>query len=145
MVLATAAAAHTWPNPCISMMASLDHCIWFHSPPNADDWLLFEVKSPRMGSGRGFASGRLYTASREYCMSVVQEGLIRFSSPGSSALQRVAFPLEQLSCFDADGQPCKRLEAAPREVVVHTEAVWEPQDTIQRPRRKTAFPQDAKL
>src|SRR4029450_1001619 len=38
------------------MMASLDHCMWFHHPARADEWLLYELEAvataPARGGGR---------------------------------------------------------------------------------------------
>ncbi len=28
------------------MMASLDHAMWFHNPPRADEWILVDAVSP---------------------------------------------------------------------------------------------------
>jgi acyl-CoA thioesterase-2 len=59
------------------MAASLDHCMWFHRPVVADQWLLFDEASPTAAGARGLASGRLYDRSGQLMVSVVQEGLIR--------------------------------------------------------------------
>ena len=32
-----------------SMMASLDHSMWFHAPFHADQWMLYECESPYSG------------------------------------------------------------------------------------------------
>lgn len=47
-LLGTVPLAHgaTWfsrlgPNPRITMMASLDHSMWFHCPFRADEWMLY--------------------------------------------------------------------------------------------------------
>lgn len=57
--------------------ASLDHGMWFHRPFRADDWLLYDQASPSASGGRGFTTGRLFTATGTLVASVVQEGLIR--------------------------------------------------------------------
>ncbi|KAJ3259081.1 Acyl-CoA thioesterase 8 [Boothiomyces macroporosus] len=61
----------------ITMMASLDHAIWFHRPFKADEWLLFELESTRSNSGRGFTNGRIYDTSGNLVFSTAQEGVIR--------------------------------------------------------------------
>lgn len=60
-----------------SMMASLDHSIYFHAPCKADEWLYFEMESPWSGGGRGFVFGRVFTREGELVAECVQEGLIR--------------------------------------------------------------------
>jgi acyl-CoA thioesterase-2 len=60
------------------MGASLDHCMWFHRPFRADEWLLFDQESPTAYGARGLARGMLYTREGQLVVSVVQEGLVRF-------------------------------------------------------------------
>jgi acyl-CoA thioesterase II len=57
--------------------ASLDHAMWFHRGFRADEWLLYDQVSPSASGGRGFATGRLFTADGRLVASVVQEGLVR--------------------------------------------------------------------
>lgn len=80
-LLGSANAAHgvTWfTKPIrITMMASLDHIIWFHRPFRADEWLLFEMESTRSGSGRGLTFGRMYTRDGTLVLSCAQEGVMR--------------------------------------------------------------------
>ena len=40
-----------WDDPDF-MGASLDHCMWFHRPFRADEWLLYDMDSPS-SSGPG--------------------------------------------------------------------------------------------
>ncbi|MCV0394452.1 MAG: acyl-CoA thioesterase II [Rhizobiaceae bacterium] len=58
-------------------VASLDHAIWFHRPPDLDDWLLYACDSPSSSSARGFSRGELYSRDGTLIASVAQEGLIR--------------------------------------------------------------------
>ena len=60
-----------------TMMASLDHAMWFHRPFRADDWLLYDQDSPTAYGARGFARGQIFTRDGDLVVSVVQEGLIR--------------------------------------------------------------------
>ena len=62
------------------MGASLDHCMWFHRPFRADEWLLYDMDSPVAHGARGLARGFLFTRSGELVVSVVQEGLMRVRS-----------------------------------------------------------------
>ncbi|QIX53769.1 acyl-CoA thioesterase domain-containing protein [Rhodococcus sp. DMU1] len=59
------------------MMASLDHCLWFHRPFRVDEWLLYDQVSPTAYAGRGLCRGEFYTADGVHVASVIQEGLIR--------------------------------------------------------------------
>jgi len=58
-------------------VASLDHSIWFHRRFRMDDWLLYVMKSPNAGRGRGLSFGSIYTRQGVLVASVAQEGLIR--------------------------------------------------------------------
>jgi acyl-CoA thioesterase-2 len=60
--------------------ASLDHCMWFHRPLRADEWLFYDQQSPTAYGARGLAFGSLYTESGNLVASVAQEGLIRIRS-----------------------------------------------------------------
>ncbi len=59
------------------MGASLDHCMWFHRPFRADEWLLFDTDSPSAYGARGIARGFMFTRAGELVVSMVQEGLMR--------------------------------------------------------------------
>jgi acyl-CoA thioesterase-2 len=69
-------AIRSW-NDGSTMMASLDHAMWFHRPFRADDWLLYDQDSPTAYGARGFARGQIFTRDGRLAVSVVQEGLIR--------------------------------------------------------------------
>ena len=59
------------------MAASIDHCMWFHRPFRADEWLLFDTDSPLAAGGRGLARGFFFDRSGRLVVSMVQEGLTR--------------------------------------------------------------------
>ena len=61
--------------------ASLDHCMWFHRPFRADEWLLYDQHSPTAHGARGLALGCLYSVEGHLVVSVAQEGLVRFRKP----------------------------------------------------------------
>jgi acyl-CoA thioesterase II len=61
--------------------ASLDHAMWFHAPFRADDWLLYLQESPAASGARGLARGQVFSRDGRLVASVVQQGLIRVSSP----------------------------------------------------------------
>ena len=59
------------------MVASLDHCMWFHRPIRADEWLLYDAESPVTFGGRGLARGFIFTQGGQLQASIAQEGLTR--------------------------------------------------------------------
>jgi acyl-CoA thioesterase-2 len=59
------------------MIASLDHCMWFHRRLRADRWLLFDHDSPVAYGSRGLARGLVFDEEGQLVVSLVQEGLIR--------------------------------------------------------------------
>lgn len=59
------------------MMASLDHAMWFRSPPRADEWILVEAVSPFASGARGLTRAEMFNRERKLVASVAQEGLIR--------------------------------------------------------------------
>ena len=63
------------------MGASLDHCMWFHRPFRADEWLLYDTDSPIAHGGRGLARGFLFNEAGQLMISMVQEGLTRIVDP----------------------------------------------------------------
>ena len=62
--------------------ASLDHSIWWHRPPNFDDWLLYTTDSPVAHSARGLIFGSMYSQAGVRVASVAQEGLFRRPARG---------------------------------------------------------------
>ncbi|ORX59377.1 Thioesterase/thiol ester dehydrase-isomerase [Hesseltinella vesiculosa] len=78
-LLATANQANglSFPSKRVGMMASLDHSIWFHHPCRADEWLLYDMHSPRSTGARGTAFGRIFTRDGILVATTSQEGLIR--------------------------------------------------------------------
>ena len=65
-----------WIYPGV-VTASLDHCVWIHSPVRADDWWLYVQDSPATGNGRGLARGSIFSRDGRLVASVAQEVLIR--------------------------------------------------------------------
>jgi acyl-CoA thioesterase II len=62
--------------------ASLDHAMWFHRPFRADEWLLYDQRSPTASGARGLATCTIYTRDGALAVSVVQEGLLRIGLRG---------------------------------------------------------------
>lgn len=77
-LLAAALQPHglTWRRGNV-MVASLDHAIWFHRPPDVCEWLLFAMESPTAAGARGFSRGGFYSRDGRLVASVAQEGLVR--------------------------------------------------------------------
>ncbi len=67
------------------MGASLDHCMWFHRPVRADEWLLYDTESPIAHGARGLARGFLFAQGGDLMVSMVQEGLTRVIDPAARA------------------------------------------------------------
>ena len=63
-------------------LASLDHAMWFHRPFRADEWLLYECRSPTASGSRGLATGRFFTRDGLLVSTAVQEGLVRLRGNG---------------------------------------------------------------
>lgn len=57
--------------------ASLDHSIWLHRPARADDWLLYESRSPSAAGARAMGQAALFTTTGELAATAAQEMLIR--------------------------------------------------------------------
>ena len=59
------------------MSASLDHAIWFHRPPVADEWHVHDFASHGYLSSRGLAIGHVVTATGTHVATIAQEVLLR--------------------------------------------------------------------
>ncbi len=70
------------------MVASLDHCMWFHRELRADQWLLYDMDSPIAHGGRGTAHGFLWNEDGELMTSMMQEGLTRRVDPHKAKEKR---------------------------------------------------------
>lgn len=62
--------------------ASLDHAIWFHRTPVADDWLLYVMDSPAAQNARGLSRGLIYDRAGHLMATVSQESLMRTINAG---------------------------------------------------------------
>jgi acyl-CoA thioesterase-2 len=63
-----------------TVVASIDHALWFHREGRVDDWLLYAMDSPSARGARGFARGLIFDRAGRLIASVAQEGLMRRSS-----------------------------------------------------------------
>ena len=58
-------------------LASLDHALWFHRSFKADDWFLFDTRSPSAANATGLNFGSIFSRDGTHVCTVAQEGLIR--------------------------------------------------------------------
>ena len=68
--------------------ATLNHSVWFHGHARADEWLLFDQRSPWAGNALGFSIASIYTEGGTLVASLAQEGLIR---PGGELRRSLGF------------------------------------------------------
>ena len=66
------------------MGASLDHAVWFHRPPRADEWLLYDLHALSNHGARGMVRGVMHDRHGTLLASVAQEALIRPLPPGTT-------------------------------------------------------------
>jgi acyl-CoA thioesterase-2 len=64
---------HAWDT------VSLDHALWLHRVPRADDWMLFDQHSPVASWGRALSAAGIFAPDGELVATVAQEGLLRAS------------------------------------------------------------------
>lgn len=57
--------------------ASLDHAVWFHRAPRADQWLLFVQESPVYAGARALTRGIFHAQDGTLVASAAQETLLR--------------------------------------------------------------------
>lgn len=60
-------------------ISSLNHCIWFHRPFAADEWLHFDVTSPCAAQGRGLSVARIHDRTGRLVASATQECLMAYA------------------------------------------------------------------
>ena len=60
-----------------TIMASLDHSMYFYRDFDFSDWLLYRIESPNTSNARGMSIGHVYTRDGILIATAIQEGLIR--------------------------------------------------------------------
>jgi len=60
-----------------TIVASIDHALWFHRQARVDEWLLYTMDSPSAQGARGLARGLIFDRAGNLVASVAQEGLMR--------------------------------------------------------------------
>jgi acyl-CoA thioesterase-2 len=65
-----------------TLVASIDHALWFHRAARFDEWLLYVMESPSAQAARGLARGQIFDRAGRLVASVAQEGLLRDLRPG---------------------------------------------------------------
>jgi acyl-CoA thioesterase-2 len=68
-----ASKAH-WGN---TVMASLDHAMWYFRDCDFEDWLLYVLDAPSNQNARTFCRGHIFTRDGKLVATVAQEGLMR--------------------------------------------------------------------
>jgi acyl-CoA thioesterase-2 len=71
--------------PRRTLMASLNHGVWFHRPFQADDWLLFAQRSRSTSDGRGLSMGEFWSRDGRLVASAAQEAVLRIAGSGPHA------------------------------------------------------------
>jgi acyl-CoA thioesterase-2 len=64
-------------SPEHSMLASLDHSIWFHRPLRWNDWLVMDLRPMANASARGLVVGTVHRPDGTHVASMTQEALYR--------------------------------------------------------------------
>lgn len=65
-------------HPGNTMMASLDHAMWFHrKPEDCTGWFLYNIEIVSNSNARGMVSGRIFSQDGKLIATICQEGLIR--------------------------------------------------------------------
>ncbi|KAF9535520.1 thioesterase-like superfamily-domain-containing protein [Crepidotus variabilis] len=86
----------TGPNS-LGMSSTIDHVIWFYDHDfDTGDWLLYEMESPRIGSGRAVVHGRIYTRDGRLIAVVSQEGVLRTNIRAPEELKQETKPMAKL-------------------------------------------------
>lgn len=65
-----------WVTPGVKM-ATINHALWWHSHPDADEWLLHVQTSPSASGGRGLTTGQVFRRDGSLVASMTQEGMLR--------------------------------------------------------------------
>lgn len=80
--IATVRAAFAPTAPArLGLAVSLDHSVWYHRSPRADQWLLVCMNPVAHIGTRGLARGSIQTADGRLVASVAQEALLRPTPP----------------------------------------------------------------
>ena len=74
--------------------------MWYHAPFKADEWMLYDIVSPRLESARGLAIGSLYSRDTgELCVTCVQEGLLCLARTSAARGARPGFTVVFNQCL----------------------------------------------
>jgi acyl-CoA thioesterase II len=66
--------------PDVEDWISLDHAVWFHRSPRADDWLFYDVETVVAAPKRALIRGTMYGADRRPGLTVMQDALLKISA-----------------------------------------------------------------
>jgi len=77
-LLSTSLLPHAYAHDSPGMeTASMDHAMWFYADFRADQWLYYDLESPRAAGGRGFNLGYIHTREGVLVATSAQEGLMQ--------------------------------------------------------------------
>jgi acyl-CoA thioesterase-2 len=60
-------------------IASLNHAIWLHRPPRADQWLHVRTTSPGSAGGRGLSIAAVHDLRGHHIATLSQECLMAYA------------------------------------------------------------------
>lgn len=60
-----------------TMIATLNHSMWFHRPHRVDEWWLYDQHSPASAHGRGLSFASVFAGDGTLTTSVAQEAVLR--------------------------------------------------------------------
>jgi len=67
--------------PDLIPVASIDHALWIHRIPRADDWLLVDLVGQALAGRRGHYSGSVFSRDGRLVASLAQEMVVRHGAP----------------------------------------------------------------
>eukprot|EP00924_Labyrinthula_sp_SR-Ha-C_P001693 snap_masked-scaffold_18-processed-gene-6.54-mRNA-1 protein AED:0.21 eAED:0.24 QI:0/-1/0/1/-1/1/1/0/342 len=76
-LLGTAASGDNINMTSVSMIATRDHSMWFHSDVQLNEWCLYETEAVRTANGRALCFGKVFRQDGTLAVTVAQEGVLR--------------------------------------------------------------------
>lgn len=59
--------------------SSVNHCVWLHRAPRADEWMHFDCESPAAADGRGLCIARVHDEAGVLIATATQECLTGYT------------------------------------------------------------------
>ncbi|PVU86073.1 hypothetical protein BB561_006821 [Smittium simulii] len=79
-----------------TMVATIDHSVWFHESCDVTEWLLFEATSSMVSNNRILINARLYSQDGRHVASFQQENVFRIESACENVTTSFNFLLPHL-------------------------------------------------